>query len=97
MHGFLASPLPHRKAHHENLVTCTVDAQEMSTRGTTELPSGANMHLAVVAVKSFCSLLRLVVASSPDIMSAESWKKTLLRALTKWALTFLLRFFSIPV
>lgn len=51
MHGFLSSPLPHRKAHYENLVTCTVDAQEMSTRSTTELlPSGANMHLAVVAV-----------------------------------------------
>lgn len=64
MHGFLASPLPHRKAHHENLVTYTVDAQEMSTRGTTELlPSGINMRLAVVAVKSLCSLLRLAVAS----------------------------------
>lgn len=97
MHGFLVSPLPHRKAHHENLVTCTVDAQEMSTGGTTELPSGANMRLAVVAVRSLCPPLRLVVASLPDRMSSESWKKTLLRALTKWALTFLLWFFSIPV
>lgn len=53
MCGFLESPLSHTKVHPGNLVTCTVDAQEMSTRDTTELLlNGANVHPVVVEVKS---------------------------------------------